>query len=92
MWGRCLEQNKASRLLAAGPGSPVPDRATTIVREAEEMRLPPTPAFWPITKGLAFLDSSPDDSRAHSGLQTVNSAAELQGEKGLKAQEPRAVQ
>lgn len=56
-----MEQNKASRLLAAGPGSPVPDRAATIVREAEEKRLPPTPAFWPITKGLAFLNGSPDD-------------------------------
>lgn len=44
-----LEQIKASRLLAAGPGSPVPDGAATIIREAGEMRLPPTPAFWPIT-------------------------------------------
>lgn len=36
-----LEQIKASRLLAAGPGSPVPDRAATIIGEAGEMRLPP---------------------------------------------------
>lgn len=45
----CLEQIKASQLLAAGAGSPVPDRAAALIREAGEMRLPPTPAFGPIT-------------------------------------------
>lgn len=32
----CLEQIKGSQLLAAGAGSPVPDRAAALIREAEK--------------------------------------------------------